>query len=69
MSEKRPIETAPMDGTRIRVFHELDPSRERVTGAWNGEKWACSEWFIDPQTMYLYKQPTHWQPVPIQDQG
>lgn len=63
MSEIKPIDTAPKDGTRIRVFHELDPSRDEVQGEWNGEAWRVSEFFIDPQTNYMYSQPTHWLPI------
>ena len=65
MSERQPIATAPKDGTRIQVFHELDPYSEQndVTAVWEDGQWACSEWFIDPRTMYLYKQPTHWAPL------
>jgi hypothetical protein len=62
------MNSAPKDGTRIRVMHELATYHsDVVTAVWDGERWSCSEFFIDPGTMFMYKQPTHWTPLSVSD--
>jgi hypothetical protein len=57
-----PIETAPKDGTWVRVRHELGTYGTGETiGRWSGSEWQCSEFFIDPHSMRMYRQPTHWR--------
>jgi hypothetical protein len=51
--EWHPIETAPKDGTRIRLYVKLE-SGEKIT--WEG-KWAGEAF-----TGY-WPNPTHWQPL------
>lgn len=70
----QPIETAPKDGTRIRLGHELVPGFATkdphgfgaVSGSWDGNRWALSSFFIIPGGRYgmLSEQPTHWQNLP-----
>jgi hypothetical protein len=61
MSEWLTMDSAPKDGTRIRVKHELGTyGTGDTTAVWDGERWMCTEFFIDPHTMRMYRQPTHW---------
>jgi len=72
------IETAPKDGTRIRLGHELVPGFATkdphgfgaVSGTWEGERWALSSFFIIPGGRYglMTEAPTHWQPLPTPPQ-
>jgi hypothetical protein len=63
MSEWQPIETAPKDGSWVRVKHELGTyGTGQTVGKWSGDHWQCSEFFIDPHTMRMYRTPTHWAP-------
>lgn len=66
-TEWLPIDSAPQDGTRVRVGHELDPQSLKLetpfttTGIYQDGRWCCSTAFtcID---MMLRWQPTHWLP-------
>ncbi len=57
----QPIETAPKDGTRIRLGHELVPGFATkdphgfgaVSGSWDGNRWALSSFFIMPDAISL----------------
>jgi hypothetical protein len=51
MTEWFNMNSAPKDGTRIRVMHELDPWSEQndVTAVWEKRSWACSEYFLSPR--------------------
>lgn len=70
----QPIMTAPLDGTRVRVGHELDPNSMKVdsifktTGAFDDEaqEWKCSSGFVCVDR-YLRWQPTHWLPEQSHD--
>lgn len=59
------IATAPIDGSRVRVGHELDPSSMRdskyfnTTGAFVKGKWQCSSGFTCADKMLRWT-PTHW---------
>jgi hypothetical protein len=57
------IETAPTDGTRVRVAHVADAFKSQgVTGSFVNGRWECSEGFIAPD-MRFFTQPTHWLPI------
>lgn len=62
-----PIATAPTDGTRVRVAHELDPSSLRVRticptrGFFREGEWVCDAGFICVDDMLRFV-PTHWRP-------
>lgn len=65
------IATAPMDGTRVRVAHRLDPSSMKVdakyfrtTGVWRPGGWSCSAGFVCTDGMFRF-EPTHWRPLDI----
>ena len=68
----QPIETAPRDGTRIRLGNELDASSMRlnaicpIMGEFDGREWGVSAFFVIPGGRYgsLTDQPTHWMPAP-----
>lgn len=61
------IGTAPTDGTRIRVGHELDPSSLKpdtvfvTTGVYVADDWQCSAGFTCSDGFLRWK-PTHWMP-------
>ncbi len=65
----QPIGTAPEDGSRVRVGHNLDPSSMKAesmfktSGAFNAERgvWECSAGFVCIDG-FLRWQPTHWLP-------
>lgn len=67
-----PIETAPKDGTRIRLGHEQDLGSlkdvgiSKVFGDWTGTSWGLSSYFIIPGGRYglMSNSPTHWKPAP-----
>lgn len=69
MSEWQPIESAPRDGTRVRLSHALDPNSQKVEtfaptyGVFEDGEWQCNNAFtcIDG---YLRWQPTAWMPLP-----
>lgn len=63
----QPIGTAPQNGTRVRVAHELDPNSLKTdglaptTGVFKGGEWQCNNAFVCID-MTLRWQPTHWLP-------
>lgn len=65
MSEWQPIETAPKDGTAVRVTHEIAPGYE-CDGRYSDGKWNCSNWFIFEfqGRPYITSIPSHWMPLP-----
>lgn len=56
MSEWRPIETAPKDGSDILVFHP--ESREQFVVFWQERRW-----YFSPNGA-LKDDPSHWMPLP-----
>lgn len=53
----RPIETSPMDGSRILVWSKGDRGVYRATvGHYEHDGWWCDEDFV--------LEPSHWQPLP-----
>jgi hypothetical protein len=61
------IDSAPRDGTRVRVGHEDDPSSMRdgmfkTTGAWVEDRWQLSAFFVVADGRLMARNPTHWQP-------
>lgn len=77
MADWQPIESAPRDGTRLRLGHEMDVSSMKIGafcethGHWDGERWITSSFFIIPGGRYglATGQPTHWMPLPPPPQG
>ena len=69
----QPIESAPKDGTRIRLGNKRDASSMKVhsiratTGEWDGKRWCVSSFFIVPGGRHglLSGEPTHWMPLPL----
>ncbi len=69
-----PIESAPKDGTRLRLGHEKEPGFGKkdpdgmcaVVGDWDGKQWRLSAYFIIPGGRYglMATAPTHWMPLP-----
>ncbi len=65
MSEWETIDTAPKDGTRVRVGHELDPSSMKgeticpTHGQFENGQWELDSYFVCTD-MRLRTQPTHW---------
>lgn len=65
------IETAPKDGTRIRLAHKDDASSMRVDssfktfGYFKGRSWQLSAYFIIPggRSGLMTGEPTHWMPA------
>lgn len=64
----QPIETAPQDGTRVLVAHEMDPSSTKeskwlvpATGIFEDGRWKCSVGFVCWDGMFRWT-PTHWRP-------
>lgn len=68
--EWQPIESAPTDGTRLRLGNERDVSSMKVDGmcptfgSFNGRQWDVSSYFIVPGGRYglMSSEPTHWLP-------
>ena len=58
----QPIETAPKDGTHILVCcaGSIDPP---TTAHWFEGKWWLSVSYLDAPEEYVWKSPTHWQPL------
>lgn len=71
------IDTAPKDGTRIRLGHNAVPGFATkdphgigaVSGVWQDGQWQLSSYFIIPGGRYglMIKVPTHWMPLPGKD--
>lgn len=68
----QPIDSAPKDGTRVRLGSDQCPSSmkaetiHKVTGDWVDGRWRLSAFFIVPggRMGALSSQPTHWMPLP-----
>lgn len=71
MSGWQPIDTAPRDGTRVRLAHHSDVSSmkeksiSQIFGSWNGRSWDLSAFFRVPGGRYglMSNSPTHWMPL------
>lgn len=63
------ISTAPKDGTRVRLAHDLDPSSRKIDticptfGRWVNDEWQCESGFVCIDG-YLRFEPTLWLPAP-----
>ena len=73
MMDWQPIETAPRDGTRVRLGHALSAEFDKPAhsfgstyGAWDGKRWTLSSFFIVPGGRFgmMSSEPTHWMPLP-----
>ena len=67
MSERQPISTAPKDGTKLQLFHELDAQDTRsspTTGFFDRTRWVMNQGFlIERDGKLLFSTaPTHWLP-------
>lgn len=70
MSEWRPIETAPKDGTNFQAwcthstggFWEPKARFNPDTGAF--EMWGRVDYDMEGWETYPHSAPTHWQPLP-----
>lgn len=62
------ITSAPLDGTRVRLAHELDPQSMKVEsiftthGVFRDGAWVCNNAFVCLDNMLRW-QPTHWMPL------
>lgn len=67
MSQWHKIASAPMDGTRVRVAHHLDPSSQRIEsimpvyGTFENGTWHCNAGFVCIDSMLRF-EPTLWLP-------
>ncbi len=67
MSERQPIGTAPKDGTKLRLFHELNAQQSEpssTTGFFDRGRWVMNQGFLielDGQLRFS-TEPTHWLP-------
>jgi hypothetical protein len=66
MSEWQPIETAPKDGTVVRLYIPGHPELEGMTGRWD---MFYKDWAAHPMPMTLGKEksvpdPIYWMPLP-----
>jgi hypothetical protein len=64
MTEWQPIETAPKDGTVVRLYIPDHPGLEGMEGRWN--EYSC-EWESYPRRVtlgqeWLVPDPTMWMP-------
>ena len=70
MSEWKPIETAPKDGTRFKATHSNARLTEQTTEhaancRWDGEKFQMSCFPLSKCGRYIITgQPDLWQPLP-----
>jgi hypothetical protein len=64
MSEWRPIETAPKDGSRVLLW--LDCLSECYIGRWQPRGRSPNTWAVafGSQATSLASGPTHWMPLP-----
>lgn len=75
MSEWRPIETAPRDGTRIAIARDMGAPWGWVRGiaqyeSYNGiEGWCPICGFSEPPGELGLAAPTHWMPLPSPPQA
>jgi len=77
MAEWQPIESAPRDGTRIRLGHEQEPGSMKAVsifktfGHWDGRRWVLSAFFVIPVGKHgmMTEHPTHWLPEPPTTKG
>lgn len=63
MGEWQPIETAPRDGTRIRLWHNQSHEGYATTGEWDGKEWTMCNYFISTDRR-MFTQPNVWLPLP-----
>ncbi len=62
-----------MDGTSIRLGHNLDASSMRIDafcpikGYWDGQRWITTAFFIVPGGRHgmMTSAPTHWLPATL----
>ena len=70
LTEWRPIETAPRDGTQVILCG--DYSTDLTIARWDGKHWRCVadgydavEYMSDFGTEYrTFEVPSHWLPLP-----
>lgn len=68
MSDRQPISTAPMDGTRVLLFHELDAQesdRFPTVGSYGDDRWIMNRIFVIERSGRLFAAftPKHWAPL------
>jgi hypothetical protein len=68
MSDWQPIETAPRDGTTVRLGHVMDPGSMKenticpTRGSFENGRWELDSFFTCTDRM-LRRIPTHWKPI------
>lgn len=65
MSEWKPIDTAPKDGTVVLVY-----TKDGCTQMHGGEIWPCKhfkgDWWVEAGgECYTTCTPSHWMPLPL----
>jgi hypothetical protein len=65
MSEWKPIETAPKDGTTVRVHHSLAGDFYDCDGSYLEGVWQLPHYFVfsDGYHSFMSAEPTHWKPL------
>lgn len=58
----------PKSGDRVYVRHDrcTYPNIEKF-GSYRDGVWTCECAFIDPKSMEIVFEPTHWAPIPFTD--
>jgi len=62
------ISTAPKDGTKVNLRHELCPGYD-TTGHFHDGTWLTRSFFLSGTTMCMYRTPTHWAPLPAPEEA
>ena len=64
----RKIESAPRDGTIIRLGHSQAVNGSDCTGKWVGDRWVTPHAFLT-HDMRIFMQPDQWRYLPTPPQG
>lgn len=65
MSEWKPIDTAPKDGTHVLVYRSLLGKSDCIVEAWwKADVFGDMCWGANGWTYPDFSPPTHWMPLP-----